>query len=494
MEILGVATFGTQEFLPQPRDSQTYEVFDAITFFGGPTTAKAGIDYVHTNLSGILPLYFAGFYQFVALPTTPELTALQAFAAGIPAVFAQGFGDPGRKVSTDLFAGFAQAEWTPSSRFLLRVGLRYELENPADPFPVDSNNWAPRLSLSWAPGASWRVRGGLGRFYAVAPIGPMFAVGVQNGVDARISIRTIKEGPSPAEPWGLPGHRFGSEAEAGGSAVPPTVLTAGAFQSSYTDLGTIGIEKQFGANWSAALDYVHARGNAILVERNINPIDPSTGERHDPGFSEIRRYESTGNSWYEGVTASANARFGTQFQLAASYTYADAQTDYIDFSVGQPQDPLDPDGELGPTIHVPRQRATLAAVYSTARSGPWWSRDWTFSAISDLSIGRPYNELAGFDRNGNGDPASDRPEGVGHNQSILPAYWNVDLRVGRHIPVGPVDLELTLDVFNLFNRTNVLEVNNVRYRSADLQVNPDFGAPTRVADPTRLQVGLRVSF
>jgi outer membrane receptor protein involved in Fe transport len=78
---------------------------------------------------------------------------------------------------------------------------------------------------------------------------------------------------------------------------------------------------------------------------------------------------------------------------------------------------------------------------------------------------------------------------VGRNQSTLPAYWNFDLRVGRRVPIGPVELGVTLDVFNLFNRDNVLEVNNVRAVET-----PPFGAPTRVSDPTRLQFGLRVSF
>ncbi len=420
------------------------------------------------------------------------MSALEAFAAGIPAAFAQGFGNPGRTVSTDLFAAFAQAEWISSPRFLLRAGLRYEVENPVDPFPTDSNNWAPRLSFSWAPGETWRVRGGLGRFYAVAPIGPMFAVGVQDGVAARISIRTIEGGPSPIEPWLLPGHRFASESEAGGSIVPPTVLSPGVFRSASTDLASLGIEKELGRSWSAALDYVHARGRKILVERNINPI--VEGSRPNPDFGEIRRYESTGNSWYDAVTASAHARFRGAFELSASYTYAHAETDYVDFSVGALQDPLHPEDEIGPTIHVPRHRATLAAVYSTPRAGPWWSRDWTFSTISDVSIGRPYNELAGFDRNQNGDPASDRPEGVGRNRETLPAYWNVDLRVGRRIPAGPAELDLTLDVFNLFDRGNVLEVANVRYLGPSLEPNPEFGSPTRVADPLRLQFGLRLTF
>jgi hypothetical protein len=492
VEIIGVATIGTQQFLPQPRDSRTVEVFDAFTLFSGPATVKAGIDYLHTNLEGLFPLYFAGYYQFAPLEPI-GLTAEEAFARGIPAVFVQGFGDPGSRVRTDLFAAFGQVEWSPSSRLLLRAGLRYEYENPADPFPADSNNWAPRLSFSWAPAETWRLRGGLGRFYAVAPIGPMFAVGIENGRSARILLRTVLESPveDVAAPWFLEGRRFADESQAGDYA--PAIFDAGSFRSAFTDIASVGVEKVLGSSVTLALDYVHARGRAVLVERNVNPIVPPGG-RPDPDFTEIRRYESTGNNWYDAVTASLEARWSSPFRLSASYTYADAESDYIDFSVGQPQDPLDLDGELGPTIHVPRHRATLAGVYSTPRTGPWWSRDWTVSAISDLSIGRPYNELSGFDRNGNGDPSSDRPEGVGHNRSTLPAYWNFDLRIGRHLPLGRLDVDLTLDVFNLFNRTNVLEVDNVRYLSAGLTRNPDFGTPTRVGDPTRLQFGLRLSF
>ena len=62
------------------------------------------------------------------------------------------------------------------------------------------------------------------------------------------------------------------------------------------------------------------------------------------------------------------------------------------------------------------------------------------------------------------------------------------------IPVAPVALEATLDVFNLLNRENVLQVNNVRYLNAQLAPNPQFGAATNVADPRRIQFGLRVSF
>ena len=87
--ILGVATFGNQRLLPQPRDTRIYQVFDAISLLRGRSSYKFGVDYLHTKLEGRLPLYFAGFYEFSALDTP---SPLDAFAAGRPTDFAQGFG------------------------------------------------------------------------------------------------------------------------------------------------------------------------------------------------------------------------------------------------------------------------------------------------------------------------------------------------------------------------------------------------------------------
>lgn len=489
--IIGFATFGTQRLLPQPRETRTWQIFDAVSLFRGNATYKAGVDFVHSDVEGSLPLYFAGFYQFSALSA---LTALDAFAAGIPAGFVQGFGDPKDAVSMSMFSAFAQGEWNLSSRLLLRLGLRYDREKPSDPFPSDSDNWAPRASFSWSGGESWRVRGGLGRFFGVAPAGPLFAVGVLDGTRVKTLVRTILGGPSPLEPWSLPGRRFESESQAGLSAVPLTVFRRGPFQSASADQASFGVEKEVGGKLLLTADYLRVRGRHILVERNVNPIVSPPNGRPDPAFSEIFQYEATGNSWYEGVTLGLRTRPGAPLEVGAFYTYADAEDDHVDFAEGQPQDPLEPESEVGPSIHVPRHRTTLSAIYSTLRAGSVWTRNWTFALIAEHSVGRPYNELAGFDRNGNGDPQSDRPDGVGRNQAELPDFVNADLRVARRFPIGRCTLEATVEVFNLFDRENVLEVNPIRYADAGGDPSPTFGRPTRLADPRRVQLGARVSF
>ncbi|HLN93393.1 MAG TPA: hypothetical protein VK389_05990, partial [Thermoanaerobaculia bacterium] len=82
----------------------------------------------------------------------------------------------------------------------------------------------------------------------------------------------------------------------------------------------------------------------------------------------------------------------------------------------------------------------------------------------------------------------------GRNERTLPDSLTVDVRVARRFRLGRATLEGIVEVFNLFNRKNVLEVNNVRYATAELSPNPSFGTPTRVADPRRVQLGARVTF
>ncbi len=400
---------------------------------------------------------------------------------------------------------FGQGEWNVTNRLLLRLGLRYDYEDPIDPFPEDTDNWSPRFSFSWDGGKMWRLRGGAGRFYGIASLGPMFAVGIQDGVNVRTIVRTIQGGPSPLVPWRLPNRRFGSAADAGASVVPLTVLRpAGCesavppnlniedcaeFDSAYTDQVNIGFEMALVERVLFNLDYLHARGKNIFTARNVNPITaPPTG-RPNPAFSDIYRYAGDGNSWYDGVTGGLQTRIGGPFEASFFYTWADAEDDYVDWLTEfQLQNTLRPEDERGPSLHVPEHKATLSAVYTTTVGQyPWWARDWTLGLIADYAVGRPYNVLAGIDRNRNGDPLSDRPEGVGRNSGELPDYFVVDARIARRIPLGPVGLEAIFEVFNLFNRENVLEVNNV-------VISPDFERATRVADPRRIQLGARLTF
>ena len=71
----------------------------------------------------------------------------------------------------------------------------------------------------------------------------------------------------------------------------------------------------------------------------------------------------------------------------------------------------------------------------------------------------------------------------------------VDARLSKTLRIRPIELELLADVFNVFNRTNFIDVQNVFGTGAyPSQPSPTFGQFTQ-ADPARqLQLAVRVSF
>lgn len=500
----GVATFGTQRFLPQPRDTKVLQLFDAFSVTlgaKGHVQLKVGAEYNRFELEGALPNFFAGLYRFAALGPIPGLapnglTVRQAFGGGVPAVFIQAFGDPNGTATTQQAAGFVQGDFTVTDRLLLRLGVRYDYEDPADPFPSDSDNIAPRASFSFSATDALRIKGGYGRFYGVSAVGPMFAVNIQNGVQVRTYLRVLgtpATNPTlwPTVPWRLPNRRFATEPSA--SVVPLFKLREGSFESAQSDQANLGVEYEVGKKLLVSADAVYARGENILQARNINPIVPGTpgpNPRPDPTSGDIFNYESTGNSWYLGGTLGFVSRFSGPFNFNAYYTYAKAEDDYIDWLTEfQAQDPLNPKDERAPTVQSPDQKLILTGIFSTVgRGSNWLTRDWTFATIVDWRNGLRYNVLAGVDRNQNGDPASDRPAGVRRNAGQLGSQFSLDLRVSRTIPLaGGVSAEVIAVCTNVTNNENVLARQNVANQ-------PGFGNPTLVGPGRVFQIGGRVAW
>ncbi|KAA0255618.1 MAG: TonB-dependent receptor [Acidobacteria bacterium] len=498
--IPGVATFGTQRLIPQPRTSNVLQLFDSFSYQpgSGALELKAGADYYRVSGRAEVPVGFAGYYRFSALPPSaafPQgLTVREAFAAGVPALFVQAFGDPSWSGSASHFGAFAQAEIRPARQLLLRLGARYDVETPVEPYS-SSSNWSPRASFSWAPTDTFRVTGGYGRFTGMTALGPQWAVGNLDGVKVRTLVWTIQGGPSPAVPWNLlPDRRFPDEASAGASVVPPLILRAGEFQSASTDMANLSFELEIERALVARVDGVWARGRHVFTARDVNPITNPDGppgqQRPDPRYSSIQLFESVGNSWYEALSVGAMSRPGGPFAFSAFYTYADAEDDYLDYLPEfQPQDPLDLAAERGPSSQSPKHKVTLTGIWSSVgRTAAWWVRDWAVGLSFDLKAGLPYTVYAGYDRNRNGDPASDRPPGVGRNSETLPTQLTLDLRVARTVRLGgTLTAELVVVCTNLTDHRNVREVQSV-------QNLPSFGQPTLYGPGRLFQVGARLDF
>jgi outer membrane receptor protein involved in Fe transport len=273
-------------------------------------------------------------------------------------------------------------------------------------------------------------------------------------------------------------------------------------------------------------------------------------------WSDVNPQTSTGNSLYNAFTLTVTKRFSNNFQLLSGWTWSHNIDDSTDLStLLNPQDNSNPNGDRGNSDFDQRHRWITSAIFQS----PYHSSDSGFAKklfadflvapIVEVSSGRPYNVLIGYDTNLDFGTATNRPSvlpagaavpagfpaattspyiknaefilptncvdsslqpfgpypavptpptgcvgNLGRNAFTKPYYFNIDLRIQRTIPINErVNLQIIADGFNLLNRFNVSDVNPVCDPTAGLTTCAA-GQPTSVFDPRTFQFALKVNF
>jgi hypothetical protein len=247
------------------------------------------------------------------------------------------------------------------------------------------------------------------------------------------------------------------------------------------------------------LDLVQSRSRGLLNVRDANAytlyFNPAVApapiqRRPDLRYSTLNRAEGSGEVRHQSQSLAWTWTPAAALQVNASYTHSRTRDNFIDWTSDfTPQNTFDPASEWGPSLQDQRHRFLTSGVWRTGdRTNPW-TRHWTFGWIARWASGRPFTQLAGYDRNYDGDGTSDRPEGIGRGSETLPAQSEVDLRAGRAFRVGGAKLELLVEVFNVFNKGNVLEV-----QATTTSAEPPYGTPTRFGSRRQWQFGVRYAF
>ena len=296
-------------------------------------------------------------------------------------------------------------------------------------------------------------------------------------------------------------------------------------KTPYAHHMSAGVDRELPNGIGVAVNYVHARGFDHLSTIDYNPVIPALGVQRRPldvagrpGTSaSVLQYTSFGETWYNGLSLSVTKRFTNNWQFLASYTLSKAEDNSTDFQSaflpqdsGQGRDPanasglpigFNPDGERGPSLQDQRHRCVLSGLYAA----PYGIN---ISSIITVASGRPYNILAGFDFNGDGDGgtipgpdraranAADQSSSVGRNRGTLPTQATVDLRVNKRIPVGRrQSIDAIFEVFNLANRANFTDVNNIfGIGSYPSSPSPTFGQFQQAAPPRQMQLAVKINF
>ena len=255
----------------------------------------------------------------------------------------------------------------------------------------------------------------------------------------------------------------------------------------------------------ATLGYQYLSGHGIIMQRNVNAPTLSAADaaaqgipnlgRPNPNYANVGRYESLGDSEYNGLIASVRTHARSWLDGRISYTYSRAYDDAGNFFFSQPQDTNDVRADWGPSDNDQHHRIAVSGTASTPHLSGSFLRtaasDWHISGIVSYSSALPFNVQTGADRN-NDTNNNDRPVGVGRNSARGFNFSSADLRFMRSVALGRNRLELLVEVFNVFNHANYLVPNNI-YGTGTTPL-PAFGQPTAVGDPREMQFGVRVIF
>ncbi|HJQ35659.1 MAG TPA: TonB-dependent receptor [Thermoanaerobaculia bacterium] len=548
VEITGVASVGRQRFTPQPRENVRYQLKDTLNFAGAKHFAKAGFDYNYIKTKRTaLPLHFGGRYIFSALPAVPALgipqpiSALQAFALNIPAAYVQGYGTSGDSYEDPDIALFVQDDWTVSDKLMFKWGVRYQRQWPYDidysvstpnggnltyQIPDDTDNIAPRLAVVFDPAGNGRssIHASWGKFFdnhiiANAQIG--------NGINGRDLRTLVLRFPNSITPWRSPGHKIPEPT----TPYPSLVISPDpGLETPYSYQAAVGYDRMVGSNMAVSADVLYVRGYHQLGTIDYNPVVPALGAGRRPNdvggvagtSASVLQYTDFGETEYQGVTLSLNRRLANNYQFLVSYTYSKAEDNSTDFQSafiaqdnGRGRDPnnptglpigFDPQSEWGPATHDQRHRLVVSGLYQL----PW---GFNVSTIVTAASGRPYTPLAGADVNGDGDggafPAdrartnpADPATAVGRNSETMKGQFNVDARLSKRFSFGTgFGFEAIVDVFNLFNRVNYTEINNIFGRGAfpgtpqtDALGRVTYGVYEQALPGRQIQLGAKVTF
>jgi hypothetical protein len=514
-------------------------VIDTVSYFTGAHQVKFGVDVGYRRAAPVsFPLNKGGGFYFVDIPNElapafglPQgISAIQAFAIGLPVLYLQSYGNAqlGRVTQLDSSA-FIQDDWAVSPRLTVKLGARLQKQRLSSfaygapgvrapfTFPAGGANLAPRLAAAWDPtGArTTSIQAAYGRFY---DHNLLATVGIAQVAQPHSGLRTLIGIGLPAiVAWSQPEHRL-PEAMAGAFPSLQFVVDPG-LRTPFADHVSVGVNRELPGNARLSATVVTARGRDQIALLDYNPLVPALGPGRRPNdvdgvpgtSTSLFQFSSLAETWYRGLWLTLEKRSALT-QLLVSYTLSKSENNVDDFSAQpsnngagrDPADPagpplgFDPDDDRGPSLADERHRLAASVVQTLP-----WRLD--AAAIVRAGSGLPYNITAGIDLNGDGvlsnpdrprtDPANPATE-IARNAGRLPAHAAVDVRISRAFAIGDRrEVTLILDVFNLFNRVNYTDANGVFGGGAyPTRPAPAFGQFTQAAPPRQAQLALRLTF
>lgn len=542
--------FGEPFFIPVDYFDTRVQLADNVTLLAGDHLIKIGGEWNRTNAFQTFRGFFNGrfifsstdgFLNYVADPsyiecadgssnTTgscpagvgavgPVLLYLQQLGVGNISAEEAGTQD----ITQHEIAFFIQDSWSVSERVALDYGMRWEsqiqpsLITPVEdlfyfPFigqtregqefpgdgtiPSDLTMFQPRVGLSWDPAGDGLsvVRVSAGIYNARIPGLNLASSRSTDGTRGQTLFRNSELGEAGILPP-PPAYTELITQEAAGDPFRPDIFVFDKnFQNPDTYAFHVGYEREVVPDLSlgAKVSYNKTEHVTRFTNRNDALLGAVwttglAGPTDGNGVTTLTTIESTARSEYVGFTITARKRMSDNYMFDFNYTLSrdqsddDNERDPFSFRYAKITD-LGP--EFGDSDRDQRHRLNAYFLtilpYEVSFNARYSYR--SAQPFSITAIGAPANAPA--DRINADGSVTQRNLGRKDN-----SFSSFDLRLSKLFDLGSAQVEAILDVFNLFNSTNILQP-----QTTNLIFNFDGTVQAGAGQPREAQIGIRVIF
>jgi outer membrane receptor protein involved in Fe transport len=514
---------GRNSFSPRETTIHRQQYADTLSWVHGVHTFKFGLDILKDNILNFFPGNFSGAYTFNSLRDFGLSLNNQPVAAGSTSQLLEAFagsGTTGARTTPNMlqYAYFAQDDWRATRNLSLNFGVRYDLQTYQQPSATnpaalaagintgvineDKNNWAPRVGFAWTPWSDNKtvVRGGYGIFFGNTPSIMVGTALSNNGINVQTITFTGAALPTyPNNVCGAPNAAPSCPVPTTGTLAKPSIYEfANNYQQPQIQQYNLQVERQLMKDMSFTLGYLGVRGQHIQRTRDINlnaPTPASIQVSGDPTrvfnylaysstrrittFSRIFQFESTADSYYNGLVATLNKRFSHGFAGGISYTWGHAIDNAPDATAVVPGTddgklvylPTNPNFDRSSSLNDVRHRFVLnynwdLTTYTSSYGGVKKAAlsGWQLSGILTAQTGQPYSAFLNSDLNNDSNSRNERVPGSARNTYNLPGLVSLDPRITKSFVFGErARLQLIGEAFNVFNRFNITGVRNTLY-------------------------------
>ena len=441
---------------------------------------------------------------------------------------------------------FVQDKWKMNGRVTASLGLRYDVEDvkidesqnflftDKSSYPVDKNNFSPRLGLTYVldQKATTVLRGGYGLYFqktAYSNFTPLVSAGpFTDSFTVSFPTNNVDPGPSAGR---LPTDPMLVNGPVVNSALLSARYPAGTVQQNggtvnlddpdrhlpYAHQASVGVEKQLPGSIAVSADYIHLTHKDLYMQQELNPgIRDTTGRtatvrRIFPVTqfaSSVRELVNLGWADYDGLQMSLQKRATRGYSFRVSYTYSRGfgivgSPGSTDFITTYTTDPVTKaiDLHLDSLESLTSQDRPHLLSLSGAMEVPR-THGLNLSGVLQANSGTPFTLTdSSSDPNQNGNFEEPLPAGTysgaagnvnaitvenkgGFNGARGPSYFLINMRAAYrfHLP-GDRTLQAHVDIFNLTNHANFNTPSSDRRDAATFLIVRSIlnGGPTRTA-------------